>query len=132
MREKKPTKFCPGTRNIAKKDLSITDPDLPMPVNNFDHNFPPTQAGRVFARFGGPHRLLELFRQFGCDLNPETIRRWNYPKSQAKGMGGYIPHKYWDLIFKIARFEGIVFSSEELDPRPYPVQKLKQAQGLID
>lgn len=75
------------------------------------------QATRVVNKFGGPIRLARLFSALGCEMAVSTIRKWSYSKNKG-GTGGYIPQEHWDLIFKAARIDGIIFSSVDLDPRP--------------
>lgn len=121
----------PYMAKAAKGRDPYTDPDAPLPTNNRFRNPIPSQAARVVAKFGGVNRLVYLFNQHGEPIQKPAVYKWTYPVHRG-GTGGYIPYYYWEIIFKIARFEGIVFSSEELDPRPFPYFNMKSPYGMLD
>ncbi|MBS4045463.1 MAG: hypothetical protein KG075_09455 [Alphaproteobacteria bacterium] len=82
-----------------------------------------TQAGRVFARFGGVpklHQALKALQEFRRDRRPvrdiSTIYRWDLPAKNG-GTGGLIPAKAMNDILAAARLEGIVLTPEDLFPR---------------
>lgn len=75
-----------------------------------------TQSRRVVERFGGVPRLVHALKEAGCPKNPSTIYRWLYSKDH-KGSNGLIPISAWPDIFKAAANEGIILSSEDIDPR---------------
>jgi hypothetical protein len=75
-----------------------------------------SQADRIFNKFGGPQRLGRILQALGIKRTPDTLYYWLYPKSR-RGTGGLVPHRAWADIFKAARYDGIVITSEDLDPR---------------
>lgn len=77
---------------------------------------PVTQAERVIRKFGGAARLCRLLRHVGAPISTSTVFRWSYSKAKG-GTGGVIPSKVWDQIFRAARFEGVVITPEDIDPR---------------
>ncbi len=83
-----------------------------------------SQAERVLRKFGGPRRLAVLLKMMGRDRNVATIYKWTYPRDKG-GSDGIIPTSAWDDIMAAARFDGIIISSEDIDPRPEPIKLLK-------
>lgn len=84
-----------------------------------------TQAGRILLKFGGPKRLSEILLAIGRPRTYATVFRWDYPKEKG-GTGGWIPGNAWPDIFAAARFEGLILTSEDIDPR----QRLMNKQAL--
>lgn len=74
------------------------------------------QAERVIRKFGGAARLCLILKALGKPRALSTIYRWGYP-DEAGGLGGLIPHTALPDVLAAARVEGIVLSSEDLDPR---------------
>ncbi len=75
-----------------------------------------TQAERILRRFGGARRLAYILQTIGRPRNFSTIYKWTYPKERG-GTGGFIPYTSWNDILAAARAEGILISSEDMDPR---------------
>lgn len=110
-----------------KSQLNYQDRDY-FPVNSPDNPniCMPNQAARVLAKFGGIRQFRIIAKRHGFPFSYHQVYQWY--------KWGYIlkPHKNWPMIFKIARLEGILFSSSDLDPRPYPLGQLKPAKTLIE
>lgn len=87
-----------------------------------------SQAQRIIDKFGGAKRLSEILSHVGKPRDFVTIYRWTYPKSVG-GTDGLIPTAAWPDIFLAARFDGVVLSSEEMDPRPTPVRATTPKTG---
>ncbi len=83
-----------------------------------------TQAERVIRKFGGVRRLASVLKAIGKPKNPASIYRWTYPQYLG-GTGGLIPTAAWPDILAAARADGIVISSEEMDPRPEPIKTFR-------
>ena len=83
---------------------------------DYEFNMGGSQADRVICKFGGPCRLSRIFKAIGRPRSLSSIYLWLYPKSR-RGTGGLIPTQAWDDIFRAARYEGIVITPEDLDPR---------------
>ncbi|HRT83948.1 MAG TPA: hypothetical protein P5523_04855 [Bacteroidales bacterium] len=73
------------------------------------------QAEKLLHKFGGAGRLARIFKQLGIKKNRSSIHRWTYPK--PKGTGGFIPASNWPHILLAARYDGIILTHEDLDPR---------------
>lgn len=81
-------------------------------------------AQKIIQLFGGPARLhLALKTQNAKAPNRSTIYRWRYPP--PKGLGGWIPRKYWKQIIEAGVFEG-VFLSEKDFMLPYETHALRR------
>lgn len=80
------------------------------------HPVPSSQAERVIDKFGGVPRLLELLEKAGLKRNRSSVHRWRYPKAIG-GCGGVIPSHDWAFVIRAAQLDGIVLTSEDLDPR---------------
>lgn len=76
------------------------------------------QAEKVLHKFGGANRLARIFKQLGIKKNRSSIHRWTYPKDKG-GTGGFIPVSNWPHIIMAARYDGIILTHEDLDPRLY-------------
>ena len=50
------------------------------------------------------------------------ISRWELPFDEG-GCGGFVPPEAWPAVLSAARLDGLVLSSEDLDPRLSPVYK---------
>jgi hypothetical protein len=77
---------------------------------------PETQAERIIRKFGGVPRLLELLRIVGKPRNKASVYKWTYPASKG-GTGGLIPTSAWPAILLAARLDGILITSQDMDPR---------------
>lgn len=75
-----------------------------------------TQARRIFDKFGGELRLVSALQAIGKPRNKCSIYKWDYPRHKG-GTGGLIPTRAWPDIFAAARHEGILITSEDMDPR---------------
>ena len=111
------------------------DPSKPPPPVGFVHRRPerelafaepgletrePIQAERILARFGGASRLHAILAELGHPLAHATLYKWTYPKERG-GTGGFIPTSAWPLILKAAAHEGIILTSDDMDPREIPL-----------
>lgn len=100
-------------------DTKITIPrrsDVPSPTNQNAHYFQ-TQAERILLKFGGARRLAIVLKTMGRPRDPATIYKWTYPRERG-GTGGIVPTKVWTDIIDAARFDGIVLTMDDMDPRP--------------
>lgn len=79
------------------------------------HSLPENQAERVIAKFGGVPHIHKALANVGCAKNKSTIHRWRYPV-EVGGTGGIIPPRVWPYLVKAAHSEGIILTSEDLDP----------------
>lgn len=93
-------------------------------MSNDSQNQPTTQAGRVFAKFGGVPNLRRSWERFYEHKrisrpvrNISAMYRWDLPVSKG-GTGGTIPRKALLEIFDIARLEGIVLTPDDTNPLP--------------
>jgi hypothetical protein len=78
-----------------------------------------TQAERIFSKFGGPTRLFNIMCLIGKrGRDKATIYRWNYSRARG-GTDGLIPTSAWPDVLAAARFDGIIITPEDLDPREY-------------
>lgn len=93
---------------------------VPQQTAEFLYRNPPagprTQAERLFAKFGGVPRLHRALADAGFVRNISSIYRWNLPR-EAGGTGGIVPGQSWPQVHRAARYEGIVLTSEDMDPR---------------
>lgn len=78
---------------------------------------PLTQVDRIVLAFGGVTALRNSLAKAGVTLAPSTVYRWNYPRSK-RGRDGIIPLESMKAVLAAARNEGIMLTSEHLDPRP--------------
>lgn len=79
-----------------------------------------TQVDRVFKAFNGVMGLVRALTAIGRYKSPSTLYRWRYARSKkrgAGGTGGMVPIQCWPDIFAAAEYEGIILSSEDVDPR---------------
>lgn len=78
---------------------------------------PQSQAERVIAKFGNPYKLVAAMQLVdGVARNPASVYRWTYGKDKG-GTGGRIPAGSMDLVLAAARMDGVLLTSEDLDPR---------------
>lgn len=88
-----------------------------------------TQAVRVASRFGNtPYDLLRALQNINVKRDPANVYRWVWEPAESQGMG-IIPKHALIEILRAARYEGIQFSSSDLDPRP---RLVKPAGSLTD
>ncbi len=80
------------------------------------HALPCSQADRVIEKFGGVPRLLELLGKVGLKRNRSSVHRWRYSVEDG-GTGGIIPSHDWRFVIKAAQIDGIILTSQDLDPR---------------
>lgn len=78
------------------------------------------QAERVIRRFGGARNLARALLDIGIKQSPSSIYKWTYPKERS-GTDGIIPTAQMKQICEAARIQGILLTSEDLDPRPIPI-----------
>jgi amino-acid N-acetyltransferase len=81
-----------------------------------------SQASRLIEKFGGAYKLSKLLGLAGDPRTPATIYRWNYPRSRG-GSDGIVPSNAWPAIMRAARLEGLVLTSDDIDPRKYQETK---------
>lgn len=75
-----------------------------------------TQAIRIINKFGNVHNLAKALEQIGHPKDVSSIYRWNMPK-ENNGTDGLIPSSSLSYVLEAARLEGILITSEDLDPR---------------
>lgn len=80
------------------------------------------QAERLIRRFGGAQRLVSILKAIGHPMRPSAIYKWTYPKEKG-GTGGIIPTRAWPLLMLAARYEGVVITQDETDPRTFAPKK---------
>jgi hypothetical protein len=85
-----------------------------------------SQAERIIKKFKNARVLARILCEIGRPKEKSTIYKWTYPRNR-QGSGGLIPTAAWDDILAAARYEGIVITSEDMDPRPmpFPVTRMK-------
>lgn len=76
-----------------------------------------SQAERVIEKFGGVPRLCALLHAIGRPRDRTVIYRWMYSKDRG-GADGVIPSTAWPDLILAARMEGIILTSQDMDPRP--------------
>ena len=74
-----------------------------------------TQIERIIYKFGSVENLRQALELSGLPKYSSSIYRWNLRKSKMKGL---IPATCLPYIIQAARMEGILLTSEDLDPRP--------------
>lgn len=93
-------------------------------------NHPLFPAGKkICDLFGGPCRLAQTLKTKNAKLAPDrsTVYRWFYPP--PRGLGGWIPPKYWTLIIAAGIEEGIYLAEEDFLPPGVPLslwQKMRE------
>lgn len=87
-----------------------TDPDA-------DGDRIETQAERIIRKFGGVGYLFKALQAVGEYRSRTTIQRWKFPKGFHRGSGGIIPTQSLHAVSKAARYEGIILTAEDFDPR---------------
>lgn len=75
-----------------------------------------SQADRILYKFGGPRHLRDVLKAIGRPRNLSSIYRWTYPKEDG-GTGGLIPTSAWPDLHVAAHFDGVIITSEDMDPR---------------
>lgn len=90
-----------------------------------------TQASRIIAKFGGARRLASILASIGKPRDPSSIYKWAYPK-EKDGTGGLIPTSAWPDIISAARYDGVVLTLEDLDPRPKLPKPVKPSPDEAD
>lgn len=76
-----------------------------------------TQTQRIILKFGSVQNLMKALAAAGYSKDPSSIYRWDLPKSK-NGTSGMIPSSCLFYVIEAARLEGILLTSEDLDPRP--------------
>jgi len=76
-----------------------------------------TQAQRIIDKFGSAYRLSAALKAIGYLRNPSTVYRWTYSREKG-GTDGMVPTRALTYILRAARFEGVMLTPEDLDPRP--------------
>lgn len=87
-----------------------------------------SQAERVIRKFGGAKNLSRILLSLGRPRDPATIYRWTYPK-EIGGTDGLIPTAAWPDLLMAARQEGIILTSEEIDPRQRSIEPIRYLKG---
>lgn len=82
-----------------------------------------TQAGRVIAKFGGANKLAKAIERLRNVVrkgrrNSSSVYRWLYPVEKG-GTGGRIPNKSLAIVIAVARYEGVLLTAQDLDPRTF-------------
>ena len=74
------------------------------------------QADRIISKFNGVDNLSKALELVGYPKDSSSIYRWSYPKAK-RGTAGIIPSFCLPYVIEAARLEGILLTSEDLDPR---------------
>lgn len=77
-----------------------------------------SQAERVVRKLGGCSHMSHIAFETGVKLDKTIISRWTAPLDERGGTGGLIPTEHMLTVLTVARYEGILLTSEDLDPRP--------------
>ena len=85
-----------------------------------------TQAERIIKKFGGPGRLASILEQIGRSKHRSSIYKWVYPREKG-GTGGLVPTAAWPDVFAAARFEGVLITAEDIDPRPQLIKQKRKS-----
>lgn len=103
----------------------MTDEATPLQQRARRHTrpIPNCQAVRIFEKFGGPLRLFSALKVVGAPVGISSIYRWSYPK-EVGGTGGHIPPRSWSAILLAAKLEGVLITSEDMDPRTASTDKV--------
>lgn len=99
-----------GARATLPLSARRTDPDA-------DGDKVETQAERIIRKFGGVGYLYKALQAVGEYRSRTTIQRWKFPKGFHRGSGGIIPTQSLHAVSKAARYEGIILTAEDFDPR---------------
>lgn len=75
-----------------------------------------SQAQRVINKFGNVEKLAKALALVGHPKDVSSIYRWNLSK-ETNGTNGLIPSSSIPHVIEAARLEGILLTSEDLDPR---------------
>lgn len=102
-----------------------------LAAKHLGNDKPLTQADRVIVRFGGVENLVKALAAVGKPRTKMAIYRWNHPKTKH-GCGGVIPGRVWPDLLAAARMEGILLSSDELDPRPTTYRVSKETKKELE
>lgn len=86
-----------------------------------------TQAERIIKKFGGARDLMRALFKIGKPRNPVSIYKWTYSR-EGGGTGGLIPTSALSDVLAAAKLEGIIISSEDMDPRAFPVKILNESR----
>lgn len=92
-------------------------PPTPVPQNILKLKTKNTHAAKIIHKFGTAARLVKALKFVGFSIDEDTVREWTHLHKERTA--GVIPAHYWPPILKAARFEGILFTEEDFDPRPY-------------
>lgn len=84
------------------------------------HRVPLTQAERVAKRFGGIGALHRAICAHTGFVSRSAVYKWLADKERG-GSGGRIPAQAIARVCSAALSEGILLTSEDLDPRPLVV-----------
>lgn len=95
--------------------------DLPPPRKiHPEGSRPLSQAERVVARFGGFKVLHDALAAVGQYRSISNLYRWTYP-IEIGGTGGLIPGRAMPDVLRAAKWEGILLTPEDLEPRSLAV-----------
>lgn len=104
----------------------MTEPKPPTPTP------PPTtrsQAERVLEKFGGARRLSKVLAILGRSKDPASMYKWTYSRDKG-GTGGIIPTSAWADILAAARFDGVMITPEDTDPRAHKIKVVRPYRRL--
>ena len=76
-----------------------------------------TQAERIISKFGSVDNLAKALLQVHYPKDTSCIYRWRSIKS-SNSRSGLIPSFCLPYVIEAARYEGILLTSDDLDPRP--------------
>jgi hypothetical protein len=87
------------------------------PYGFLKSNGAPTQADRIFAKFGGVPALKKALDRVGGEAcrSLSTLYRWNLPRKNG-GSAGIVPSSAHMDIMRAARLEGVMLTPEDWAP----------------
>lgn len=115
--------LAPKLRPLSERERTKADME-PMEANI---TLTLTQADRVFAKFGGAAKLHKALHAVGKPRTLTSLYYWNYGPEKG-GSAGVIPAHAMNDVLLAARFDGVVLTPEELDPRPVTMKSNLFAQ----
>lgn len=78
-----------------------------------------SQAYRIIHKFGGVKKLSAALAYIDKPRHWSTIYKWMYPKKVGGGggTGGLIPTAAWPDVLKAAKYDGVLITIEDRDPK---------------
>ncbi len=94
----------------VKKEIEDTN------ASHYDERIPCSQAKRIIEKFGGAMNLVRALRDAGRPRDKCNVYRWTWDREKG-GTGGILPTSALQDVIEAARLEGVLLTTEDLDPR---------------